>query len=223
MILGFRQSKHNSRNAPKMGMVTRNTPTASTYASTTMLPPTAQNSRKAMKQIINNSALVGSTASYQNTTNSNNIKPAWGAPTWFLLHTLAEKVSIDTFDQVRVGLLNMMYSICINLPCPTCATHAKDYLDKTNFNRLQTKDQLKQMLFEFHNTVNGRKGYPMFAMEELGSKYERAILINVVNNFIAVFSSKTKNIRLLADDLKRSMITSTLKDWFQANRQFFTE
>ena len=84
-------------------------------------------------------------------------KMDWGEPTWFLFHTLAEKVKEEEFQNIRVELLNIIYSICSNLPCPVCSTHAKQHLNGTNFNNIQTKQQLKDFFFHFHNIVNQRK------------------------------------------------------------------
>jgi hypothetical protein len=64
-------------------------------------------------------------------------KVKWGEPTWFLFHTLSVKIKESEFLRVRKELLNCIYSICVNLPCPICAEHAKQYLDNTqNENRI---------------------------------------------------------------------------------------
>ena len=66
----------------------------------------------------------------------------WGQPTWFFFHTLAEKIFEDRFPEIRQPLLDLIYSICVNLPCPDCANHAKTYLDGINFHTIQTKNDL---------------------------------------------------------------------------------
>ena len=45
----------------------------------------------------------------------------WGEPTWFMFHTLAEKIKPEYFQEIRMDLLNIIYTICTNLPCPDCA------------------------------------------------------------------------------------------------------
>ena len=108
----------------------------------------------------------------------------WGQPTWFMLHTLAEKVKHDSFPAIRKELLNMIYTICNNLPCPICRSHALDYLNSVNYNTIMTKDQLKRILFDFHNSVNLRKNYPLFPMEEVNAKYSTAITDKIIQNFM---------------------------------------
>ena len=145
----------------------------------------------------------------------------WGEPTWFLFHTLAEKIKSEYFDGIRDGLLDLIYSISSNLPCPDCANHAKMYLDNINFKRIRTKEDLKQVLFVFHNSVNIRKGLPLFPIENLDKKYSTAITMNIIQNFMFYFEDRHSSPRMISDDLYRKRIASNLKSWFQQNIQYF--
>jgi len=148
-------------------------------------------------------------------------KMLWGAPIWYLFHTLAEKVKIEAFQSIKNELLNNIYSICINLPCPMCSDHSKEYLNKINFNAIRSKDDLKQMLFDFHNDVNKRKFLKLFTKEELDEKYPTANTINIINNFIYHFKDRNHTPKLIASDLQRSRIVIKLNDWFKNNIQYF--
>jgi hypothetical protein len=148
-------------------------------------------------------------------------KMKWGEPTWFLFHTLAEKVREESFSQIRVELLNTIYSICANLPCPDCAEHASAYMNGINYKAIQTKQQLKQMLYSFHNTINAKKGFSIFPANELDSKYSNMGLIRVIYNFMPYFQDKSKSIRMIANDFHRSRIAEQLKKWFNANIKYF--
>jgi hypothetical protein len=145
----------------------------------------------------------------------------WGEPTWFLFHTLSVKIIDSEFQKIRTDLLNRIYAICTNLPCPDCANHAKAYLDGLNFNTIQTKEDLKHMLHTFHNVVNKRKGYPQFPYEELDEKYSKAITTNIIRNFMAHFSDRNRSIKLLATDLHRARLCEVLKVWFNTNIVYF--
>lgn len=144
-------------------------------------------------------------------------KVKWGEPTWYLLHTLSIKIKDHEFAIIRKELLDTIYAICINLPCPDCANHAKAYLDSINFNTIQTKESLIKMLHHFHNTVNRRKGYAYFPYEEVNEKYSKAITVNIIRNFIAHFSDRNRTIKLLASDLYRANLCERLKLWFNEN------
>ena len=148
-------------------------------------------------------------------------KVKWGEPTWFLFHTLSVKIKENEFQKIRVDLLNQIYSICTNLPCPDCANHAKTYLDGINFNAIQTKEDFKKMLHAFHNEVNKRKGYAYFPYEQLNEKYSLAITSNIIQNFMTHFSDRNRSIKLLATDLFRARLCISLKEWFNQNIHLF--
>jgi len=145
----------------------------------------------------------------------------WGEPTWFLLHTIAEKVKDASFSSIRGELLQLIYTICTNLPCPDCATHATAYLNGINFNAIQTKEQLKNMLFTFHNVVNARKGYPQFYQGDLDEKYSKAITMNIILNFMNYFENKTSNSHMMANNLYRTKAIISIKGWFNNNMRYF--
>ena len=148
-------------------------------------------------------------------------KMKWGEPTWFFMHTMAQKIKPEHFQQVRQGFLSQINSICRNLPCPDCAAHAAQYLDKSNFNRIQTKDELILFLYEFHNSVNLRKGVPVFPKEEVYDKYSKANTVNIINYFLFHFADKSKSIRMISNDMYRIRITNLLKEWLNGNLQYF--
>jgi len=148
-------------------------------------------------------------------------KVKWGEPTWFLLHTLSVKVKESEFKNIRMDLLNRIYAICTNLPCPDCSNHAKTYLDNINFNTIQTKEDLKILLFIFHNDVNKKKSYPLFPYDQLDEKYSLAITHNIIRNFMFHFSDKNRSLKLLAGDLQRSQLCSLLKNWFNEKISYF--
>jgi hypothetical protein len=145
-------------------------------------------------------------------------KMLWGAPTWFLLHSLAEKISEKNFALYRQDILNIVFTICTNLPCPECSEHAKKYLNDTvRYMNIRTKQELKHMLFEFHNYVNKHKKYAFFSREQLDEKYSRANMKNIIYNFLFFYQDKSKSSKLLATELYRTRIIQLLKEWFQTN------
>lgn len=152
----------------------------------------------------------------------NATKMVWGKPTWYLLHMMAEKIRSDYFIMNRSEVLQTIYTICINLPCPTCSGHAKEYLLKNQFFQIRTKDDLKTALYHFHNAVNARKNVKIFPASEL-SLYETAVPKLIIDHFLVVFNRKSKNIRLIADDMHRQSVTAQLKSWFQRNIQHFDD
>jgi hypothetical protein len=141
-------------------------------------------------------------------------KMKWGEPTWFLLHTLAEKVKEEHFDTVKDGLFDVIKQICTNLPCPDCSMHATQYLSSVNFNAILSKNDLRIMLFNFHNSVNLRKNLPIFSYDDLLAKYSFANTYNIFRNFIFFFQDTHYSIRMIAEDFHRKRVLSLLNNWF---------
>lgn len=148
-------------------------------------------------------------------------KMKWGQPIWFLLHTLAYKIKDEYFQKLRVELLDLIYSICSNLPCPMCAGHATEYLNSINYRIINTKQDLINMLYKFHNEVNKKKGFAIFPYQELETKYSGAVTKNIVFNFIIHYQDKHKSIHMIANDMFRARHVIILKEWFNNNFKYF--
>jgi hypothetical protein len=91
----------------------------------------------------------------------------WGPPTWVFMHTLAEKVKEESFPVMGHQLISILIQICSNLPCPECATHAKMFWANVKTHNIKTKQDLINLLFVFHNSVNKRKKTALFRYESL--------------------------------------------------------
>jgi secreted Zn-dependent insulinase-like peptidase len=90
-----------------------------------------------------------------------------------------------------------------------------------NYKTIQTKEQLKYMLYSFHNTVNIKKGYSIFSISELDNKYSQMNLLQVIYKFMPYFQDKSKSIRMIANDFHRSRLAEQLKKWFNNNIRYF--
>jgi len=158
----------------------------------------------------------------ENTVNKNDpIKIKWGAPTWYFFHTLAHKIKDEHFLKLKTEILYNIVMICKNLPCPKCTTHATEYMAKINFNSIKTKDDLKNMLFKFHNEVNIRTGAELFPYNELDEKYATAVTVNIIQYFFMLFQDKTFNVTAIANNMHRERVIFNLKDWISKNIQYF--
>ena len=148
-------------------------------------------------------------------------KMSWGEPTWFFFHTLAEKIGDEHFTKVKSDLLNFIFLISSNLPCPICSVHAIDYLKTNNFYNISTKEQLIIFLFNFHNDVNQRKNYPLYDYNNLKEKYSNAKIINIINYFLLHFKNNSKSNKMISEDFHRNRIILKLKNWINNNFQYF--
>ena len=148
-------------------------------------------------------------------------KMPWGKPTWFMLHTMAEKIQQPHFARLRIEIINIIKRICNNLPCPDCSKHATNYLNNINFDNIQTKEQLKIMLFQFHNSVNAKKNVPLFEYKNLDATYISANTANIIANFFHYFLKQSYSGRMGTENFHRSRMVQDIKLWFQTNIQYF--
>jgi len=145
----------------------------------------------------------------------------WGPCTWYLFHTLAEKIKEEEFNNHKEILINLIIRICDNLPCPDCALHARQQMANLNSNTINTKEDLKNMLHSFHNIVNQRLNKPTFTIEELQIKYKTSITSKIVQYFIQIWSKKSHNPKLMTEDLHKSRVIVDFVNWWNKNHHLF--
>ena len=143
----------------------------------------------------------------------------WGPPIWTFIHTLAENLNETGFSNIKFSLFSFIKRICNYLPCPDCSHHASHFLAKVNINKVITKNDFKNMLYVFHNSVNKRKNKPLFDYIHL-SKYKRKNVYSTFNHFESVYHTKG-NMNLIAESFQRKILISELKTWLIKNYKFF--
>jgi hypothetical protein len=195
------------------------------------LPPTVRSNNISMINIIRLKKIIRNEQQIPNPNPAQSIqevpvepsakKMKWGEPIWFFFHTIAEKVKPESFPIIRMQLFQIITSICRNLPCPICSQHAVTYLANTNINTIQTKEQLIDFFYTFHNEVNKRKGFAQFPRENLRDKYSKANTLNIINYFLIHLLDKSHSIRMIADDFHRKRLVEDIKKWLGSNLQHF--
>lgn len=141
----------------------------------------------------------------------------WGPITWFFLHTFSEKIHENAFEKNKSIYLNLLYNLCINLPCPTCSNHAKYYLNSNKFKNIKNKNELRIFFWNFHNNVNMRlnkkiqdrsilKMYFHGNFQQILSMFQNILLrggfsLNFINSM-----EKVKNVNILISTIYRNKI-----------------
>ena len=143
----------------------------------------------------------------------------WGPPTWIFMHTLAAKIKDESFPVLGQQLIMIIIQICNNLPCPECAQHAKHFWNKVKVSNIQSKNDLINLLFVFHNIVNKRKQYLPFKHTDL-QFYNSKNIIETHNSFARNFNTKG-NMNLINESFHRNMMLSSLKTWLMNNLVHF--
>ena len=142
----------------------------------------------------------------------------WGPAVWLLFHTMVEKIKEPDNTRLCRELFYQIKNICKFLPCPDCASHATSNLANVNISRINSKSDLKQILFMFHNSVNIRKKKALFTISEL-EKYTRANLSAVIYNFKMNYNS-ARNMKLMGETFQRSLVISQFNQWLNINKQY---
>lgn len=144
----------------------------------------------------------------------------WGAPTWTLLHIIPEKINYDNFVKNKDSIIRLIMTICSYLPCPNCSKHANEYMKRVNFLAIKTPEDLKKMLYIFHNSVNQRKGYAEYSYDNM-NKYIGLDYTTVVNEFMSHFQKKIYAPNLIAQQMHRQKQVEIVKNWFRENSYLF--
>lgn len=144
----------------------------------------------------------------------------WGPVTWYLFHTLAEKIKDEYFLEEKDNIINMIKLICWNLPCPECQSHAKKNLNNINYNTIISKEDLKNFLYQFHNIVNQQKNKALYPRSKLDEKYKSARLFPIIKKFIIVYNKSSGNIHLtLSMTMNKKRMISKLTQWI--NKSYY--
>jgi hypothetical protein len=149
------------------------------------------------------------------------VKLKWGKPIWTFFHVMAQKMRSEYFHLIIGDFMRIISLICNVLPCPVCSKHAIEYINSVNINNIRTKDDLRQFFYTFHNTVNKRKGYPIFPQESVVSTYENMNTFLVCKEFMYHFEDRNRSLKLLTDDFIRRRTVPQVKTWINSNIQYF--
>lgn len=127
----------------------------------------------------------------------------WGNNIWYLFHTLSYKIKEESFLILKNDLIEIFKNICKNLPCPDCSKDAMNVIGKIDFNNINSKEDFKLMLFNFHNYVNRKLKKKEFKYQDFDNKYKNANINNLINNFNIIFNSKASNPHMITNAFLR--------------------
>ena len=143
-------------------------------------------------------------------------KKVWGNATWYLFHTLAEKLKPEYSSEIPV-LFSYINDICNNLPCPDCQKHAMMAMQRANKPLItSSKENLINYLWSFHNSVNKRTGLSEYPKESL-ELYKRAYTSAIIQNFISIMSENVRNDKALLNSFHRQIFMKKFIQYISAN------
>lgn len=147
-------------------------------------------------------------------------KYIWGMITWYMFHTIAEKIRPEFFTIARTSLINFIMQISHNLPCPICAEHARNHLARVNFEQIQTKEQFKMFVFAFHNRVNMDLGKPQADISIL-EKYKSANMDRMIQLFVQVHNHESFSNKMMMRKHMKNEGIKNFVNWYTSNKFMF--
>jgi hypothetical protein len=145
----------------------------------------------------------------------------WGPPTWYLFHTLAEKIKDENFNEMKSEIISIVKKICSSLPCPDCASHASQKLGSLNSDAIHSKEDLKNVLLSFHNFVNQRLGTGQWNEEQLNEKYRLAKTDTIVQFFVQTWRKPNPNPRLISPNFYKDRVVKDFIGWWNIHNSKF--
>lgn len=143
-------------------------------------------------------------------------KKVWGNATWYLFHTLAEKLRPE-HSREAPRLLSLMINLCSYLPCDDCSTHARNNLKRANTRKVRDKESLKKFLWEFHNVVNRQLRKREFSYAECTNKYKQARTNNIIVYFNRSFINATRTNKLVLGAHTRDQTKASFMNYIHRN------
>ena len=146
-------------------------------------------------------------------------KMLWGQPTWNMFHVLSQTVDENYFLLFKKELLALISNLCANLPCPTCAQHAKEYNSQNGLLHIQTKQEFIHYMFTFHNVVNFRKKIPLYPFERLEADYGSQNPLSAVKHCMGFMQQKNGTFSMMATGMFRDRLVGSINK-FMATHSF---
>lgn len=95
----------------------------------------------------------------------------WGNQAWFLLHVQAHLYPHEPTDSQKEAMESYLRSFFLHLPCPGCSYHAIAYLNEHPLQN-QSKTDLKNYIYKFHNAVNERLKKPVLSLKQADARFK---------------------------------------------------
>lgn len=96
----------------------------------------------------------------------------WGAPMWFLLHTLALVYPVKPSKQIQICYRRFFTCLPNILPCSICRNHLSEYM-KRHPVRLDSRVALVEYVLHLHNHVNVMyKRKPLYSFQDAMQSFD---------------------------------------------------
>ena len=127
---------------------------------------------------------------------------------WLMLHTISVKIKPEIYKENQQVVLDLFRHFYNMYPCKYCQKDAINYLD-TYKNNLETQEELKDYVYNFHHHVNV-KLYKKYHDKTILDKYNNVNLKTIFN----VYLKHCKTHPYIKEDILVTEFLETKLDWF---------
>ena len=110
-------------------------------------------------------------------------KSIWGPCIWKTIHTLTVKIKDSHFYSKKNELIQLIFKICTNLPCPLCSSHSINLLKKYKVKYIMKKEDLIKIMFKIHNEINIKLKKEIYDYEKVIPLYKSYSLKSILNDY----------------------------------------
>ena len=145
----------------------------------------------------------------------------WGPHVWTFLHCFCEKLNNNFFNLNKMEIIIFIKTIMFNLPCPLCSNDTIIKFKMVNYKKIKTKDELKMLIFYYHNNVN-KKLKKKKANIEILEKYKNYNIYKCYKKFLNVYAKRYKfklNVYSHTFLGKRNIATRNIIKWWNINHK----
>lgn len=143
-------------------------------------------------------------------------KAVWGPLTWKVLHCITIKIKDEEFPKERENIIKMITSICSNLPCPHCASHATGMIKKYKLKNVKTKSELIKFVYFMHNSVNKKLKKTNYLFDNI-EHYNQYNTKDVLTEYFNKNANARYGERMMLQSYHKNIFLKHFKDYFRKN------
>lgn len=143
-------------------------------------------------------------------------KAGWGPIVWKTLHCITLKIKNEEFEKEKNYIIKIISDICINLPCPQCASHASNFIRRYKMKNIKNKDELIKYIFLMHNNVNKRLKKKSYNFDDI-EIYNSYDIKNVLTDYYKMNINLRTSERMMLHNYHRKMFISEFYNYFNRN------
>uniref|UniRef100_A0A6C0L0S3 thiol oxidase n=1 Tax=viral metagenome TaxID=1070528 RepID=A0A6C0L0S3_9ZZZZ len=149
-------------------------------------------------------------------------KAVWGPIVWKTLHCITLKVKDEEFINEREQIIQIITSICSNLPCPQCSSHSMGIIRRYKLSLVKTKTDLIKFVYMMHNHVNKRLNKKNYTFQDI-EHYNNYNIKTVLSNYYTMNINMKQGEKMMLYSYHRRQFLKLFYNYFNNNISKFNQ